>query len=82
MFVILEVCFQNAPQRSFIENDQVVQALTPQRADEALRKRSAIARRSALPSFPCSQLAEYALHFNVTSHPTAEWTARHIAEAF
>ena len=24
----------------------------------------------------------HALHFNVTSHPTAEWTARQIAEAF
>ena len=23
-----------------------------------------------------------AIHFNVTSHPTAEWTARQIAEAF
>ena len=24
----------------------------------------------------------HAIHFNVTSHPTAEWTARQIAEAF
>ena len=24
----------------------------------------------------------HAVHFNVTAHPTAEWTARHIAEAF
>jgi len=24
----------------------------------------------------------HAIHFNVTAHPTAEWTARQIAEAF
>ena len=29
-----------------------------------------------------SHQRRHALHFNVTSHPTAEWTARQIAEAF
>jgi hypothetical protein len=32
VFVVLKVCFQNALQRRFIEDDYVVQAFTAQRA--------------------------------------------------
>src|SRR5205823_12008326 len=38
-----------------------------------------------LHSFPTrrsSDLRRRVLHFNVTSHPTSEWTAQQIAEAF
>src|SRR5438309_10080068 len=39
MFVVLEVCFENMPQGSFVEDNYVVQALPSQGADETLRIR-------------------------------------------
>ncbi len=37
IFIVLEVCFQNLPQGSFVEDHDVVQALSSQGADETLR---------------------------------------------
>ncbi len=77
--VIIEVQFERASQRRFVEDDDVVQTLTPDRSDQSPRSGKAMARIGLrmMPTFPSPPLK-----FRTAGFPRYRFKAGLSDEAF